>query len=153
MKIGVEEDDKMSDQLSLIASLEKISNISNDKDFLGELRDILSDPGFSLTQLVNDIDDHLIGALYCLLVLVNDVWANLAIDASFAFPMNHPRLIGLVRELRYFIIASLKVNKDNKEAAAEAFVSFGRAIKEYCFLLQDLEHQLEQGNIKNGGGK
>jgi len=143
----------MSIRPSLIASLEDIVNTPEDKDFLSGLRDILSDPGISLTQVVDTIDEQLTGALYCLLVLINDVWANLAIDASFPFPADHPRLTGLVRELRHFIIASLKGNKDDREASAEAFLSFGRAVKEYCVLLQDLEHQLKQGNTKHGGKK
>jgi hypothetical protein len=65
--------------------------------------------------------------------------------------LDHPNLIGLVQELRHFIIASLRVNKDNKEAEAEVFISFCRAMKEYCLLLQDLERRLKQGNTKLGG--
>lgn len=151
MKSELENDDRMDYRTSLIASIKDIARISSDQDFLGNLRSLLADPGLNLTKLADDIDDQLIGELYCLLVLINDIWANLAIDASFSFPSDHPKFICLVNELRQFISASLRGEKDNKEAIAEAYVSYCRAVKEFCLLLQDLECRFKQGKAKLGG--
>lgn len=139
----------MNHQHPVIQAVREVAKAEENMEFLSRLRDYLSDPGFSLTQVADTVDERTLGALYSLTVFVNDIWSNLAIDTSFEFPLGHPALVGLLRELRHFILA---FTGEDKEAFAEAYVSFGQAVKEYYSLLRDMEHQLRRG-VANKEGK
>lgn len=135
----------MNYQHAVIQAVREAAKVDEDIGFLSRLRDCLTDPRFSLTQVVDTVDARTLGALYSVTVFVNDIWANLAIDTSFEFPLDHPRRVGFSKELRHFILA---FTGEHKEAFAEAYVSFGQAVKEYCSLLRDIEYQLKKGRSK-----
>lgn len=121
--------------------LHEVVTEEDDAKFLSDLRTFLVDPYLNLVALAHEVDDRTLGMLYLASILVNDVWVNLAIDASFEFPSDHPKLADLSKALRQFMVTVLE---DGKEMQQQAFASFCRAVKDYYLFLYEMELKLRK---------
>lgn len=119
--------------------LHEVVTEEDDAKFLSDVRTFLVDPYLNLVALADGLDDRTFGMLYLLSVLVNDVWVNLAIDATFEFPSDHPKLVDLSKALRQFMIAELE---ERRETQQQVFENFYRAVKDYYLFLREIEVKL-----------
>lgn len=121
----------------LLAMLEEDTNRSL---VLLQLRERLARDDASLRRLRTELTPAQLGVLYVIKKLLNDLWVNFAVDASFPFPEGDPLMQSIGDEVRTFVLEAGGAAREGKELTG--ITNFGKAVRDYFELLDQVDKEL-----------
>lgn len=105
-----------------------------------ELRERLARDDASLRRLKAEVTPTQLGVLYVTKKLLNDLWVNFAVDASFPFPEEHQLMQSIGEEMRRFVLEVGGAAKEGKELMG--MTDFGKAVRDYFDLVDSVDKEL-----------
>jgi len=131
----------MEEPESILASLQRVSSekFGDTGDFLDHFRSFVVD--MNLRVLSSTLDERIIGVLYLIKKLTNDVWTNLFTDASFDAPVESKTLRVFSEDMARFVNLSIQ---GDPESDAKALQMLFKAIMSYYQCLSELVAEAEQ---------
>lgn len=129
---------QLFDELLRIAGKEKDPSLT-----LIELRERLARDNASLRRLRAELTPMQLFVLYVTKKLLNDLWSNLAVDASFPFPEKSQLVQSIGNEIGRFVREVGGAAREGKELTGA--VDFGMAVRDYFNLLDVVDKKLMAG--------
>jgi hypothetical protein len=126
------------------AILKQLRDISSERDphrFLRDLRDLLAEPSLDWIALSEELSETQLGSIYCVSALLNDVWSNIAIDASFPFPAKHELLKAFSANLRE---ATLEAVRQPTSPTLRFTECLFKAIQSFFLLLREIQPSCDE---------